>query len=314
MSNKSGIYCIMNISNNKKYIGSSICIYSRWKQHKTSLRRGNHQNRYLQASWNKYGESNFRFFIIEEIQAKRTSELFEREDYYMKIYNSLNGDYGYNIDLAGCKTEITDRSNIKYRPIIILNKDGVFIKEFISMAEASRELNVNMKRLDEVLHGRENGSKKRFRVNGFIPVYKNLYNKEIQYSHKANRGIKVVKLDSDKNVVDTYDNANDATIKTGINRANIYEAIYNGNMHKGFYYTQVSKSGEIMLDNINDHNSPNNTKKVKRIVVSNDLETIHFNSIKEAMNHFGMSYDKVRYIRLKLRGGKIINGYKWEYE
>lgn len=67
----------------------------------------------------------------------------------------------------------------------------MFVKEFISMAEASRELNMNMKRLDEVLHGRENGGKKRFRVNGFIPVYKNLYDKEIQYSHKANRGIRL---------------------------------------------------------------------------------------------------------------------------
>lgn len=314
MSNRSGIYCILNTVSNKRYIGSSICIYSRWQQHRNRLRGNVHENRYLQASWNKHGESSFKFFIIEEVEARKTNELFEKEDYYMKLYCSLEPDSGYNIDLAGCKTHITERSERAYRPIIILNKDGMFVKEFISMAEASRELNMNMKRLDEVLHGRENGGKKRFRVNGFIPVYKNLYDKEIQYSHKDNRGIKVVKLDSDKNVVDTYDNANDATIKTGINRANIYEAIYNGNMHKGFYYTQVSKSGEIMLDNINDHNSPNNTKKVKRIVVSNDLETIHFNSIKEAMNHFGMSYDKVRYIRLKLRSGKIINGYKWKYE
>lgn len=33
----SGVYCIINILNNKKYIGSSKNIYSRWFKHKANL-------------------------------------------------------------------------------------------------------------------------------------------------------------------------------------------------------------------------------------------------------------------------------------
>ena len=35
--NKTGIYCIENTINHKKYIGQSIDIYSRWSKHKSEL-------------------------------------------------------------------------------------------------------------------------------------------------------------------------------------------------------------------------------------------------------------------------------------
>ena len=33
----SGIYCIENLSTNKKYIGQSVNIYERWKKHISEL-------------------------------------------------------------------------------------------------------------------------------------------------------------------------------------------------------------------------------------------------------------------------------------
>lgn len=314
MRNKSGIYCILNVANNKKYIGSSICIYSRWQQHRERLNRNKHENRYLQASWNKHSKDSFRFFIIEEIQAKKTSELFEREDYYMKLYNSLNGDYGYNIDLAGCKTSTTERSDREYRPVVILDENGLFVKEFISISEASRELNISIKRLDAVLNHRYNGGKRRFKAKGFIPVYKDCYDKNINYIHKPGRGIKVAKLDLDKNVIDIYDNANDATRKTGLNRANIYEAIYNGNMHKGFYFAQISKDGLIIADAINKHIDTVPKNKIKEIVAENESEKLFFKSTKDALEYFNIPYSKIRYIRWMIRNNKTINGYKLSYK
>ena len=50
----SGIYCIINLKNNKRYIGSSKNIRQRMWYHRAELRHNNHENPYLQASWNNF--------------------------------------------------------------------------------------------------------------------------------------------------------------------------------------------------------------------------------------------------------------------
>ena len=52
-----------------------------------------HVNRHLQASWNKYGEKNFKFNIIETCTKE---SLNNRENYWINYYNTLNN--GYNLD------------------------------------------------------------------------------------------------------------------------------------------------------------------------------------------------------------------------
>lgn len=93
-----GIYSIENVVNHKKYIGQSINIKSRWCKHKVDLNNGNHDNDYLQKSWNKYGENNFEFKILEECSEE---ELNEKERYYIDLYNTMNRDYGYNLKSGG---------------------------------------------------------------------------------------------------------------------------------------------------------------------------------------------------------------------
>ena len=62
---RSGIYCIENISTNKKYIGQSVDIHTRWCHHRSELKNHTHFNDYLQKSWDKYGEDDFKFYVIE---------------------------------------------------------------------------------------------------------------------------------------------------------------------------------------------------------------------------------------------------------
>lgn len=95
---KSGIYCIENLVNHKKYIGQSNNIEYRWKQHKYELNRGSHDNDYLQKSWNKYGCDNFDFYIIELCDI---NILNEREVYYIDLYETLSRDKGYNLTSGG---------------------------------------------------------------------------------------------------------------------------------------------------------------------------------------------------------------------
>jgi group I intron endonuclease len=95
---KSGIYLIKNITNKKVYIGSAVNIDKRWLEHKRSLREGKHHSCLLQRSWDKYGEQNFKFEMIEEVL--NPQHLLSYEQVYLDYYKSYECDRGYNI----CKT------------------------------------------------------------------------------------------------------------------------------------------------------------------------------------------------------------------
>jgi len=63
---KTGIYKILNIVTEDFYIGSAAHFYNRKSKHLGTLRNGTHNNRHLLNAYNKYGENNFKFFLIEE--------------------------------------------------------------------------------------------------------------------------------------------------------------------------------------------------------------------------------------------------------
>lgn len=92
----SGIYSINNKINNKIYIGSSKNIINRWqKEHLPSLKKNKHYSKHLQRAWNKYGENNFEFKIIEECKKEL---LVEKEGYWIENYKSWDRKYGYNLN------------------------------------------------------------------------------------------------------------------------------------------------------------------------------------------------------------------------
>ena len=76
---KQGIYLIQNLENGKKYYGSSLNLDKRLYEHKRNLRLGQHDNKHLQSSWNKYTEDNFKFEIVEEIPIIEDEENEEKD-------------------------------------------------------------------------------------------------------------------------------------------------------------------------------------------------------------------------------------------
>lgn len=91
----SGIYIIKNIKNNKIYVGSSSDLKRREKYHFNMLLNNKHDNSYLQRSYNKYGRESFIFEIIEYIDRK--DNLLDKENYWIKYYDSNNRSCGYNL-------------------------------------------------------------------------------------------------------------------------------------------------------------------------------------------------------------------------
>lgn len=62
-----GVYQIFNTETNKRYIGSSIDVERRLKEHKRNLKAHRHSNQHLQNAWNKYEE----YLIFEPKEASR---------------------------------------------------------------------------------------------------------------------------------------------------------------------------------------------------------------------------------------------------
>jgi group I intron endonuclease len=88
-----GIYKIINVVNNKFYVGSAVNFSRRKARHFSELRHNRHNNRWLQASWNKHGEAAFVFAIVEEVQDKDL--LLEVENRWLKEH--VGKEYCYNI-------------------------------------------------------------------------------------------------------------------------------------------------------------------------------------------------------------------------
>lgn len=87
------IYKIINVINNKFYVGSAVSFEKRKARHLWRLRRGDHSNKYLQAAWAKYGAHAFVFVVVEEVALEQ--DLLAVENGWLKQH--VGRSYCYNI-------------------------------------------------------------------------------------------------------------------------------------------------------------------------------------------------------------------------
>jgi group I intron endonuclease len=87
-----GIYYIQNKITNQLYIGQSKTLRFRKNRHFSKLRNNKHYNEHLQCSFNKYGEENFDYGIIQYCSE---SELDELEIAYINLFNVKR--HGFNM-------------------------------------------------------------------------------------------------------------------------------------------------------------------------------------------------------------------------
>lgn len=129
-----GIYKISLKGCDKLYIGLTKNFEQRKSKHIRSLKENKHYNIYLQRAFIKYGDDSFSIEIIEEC---KESELNEKEQYYIKKFNSFNS--GFNLTSGGERFLLSN--DVKKR--ISEKHKGKILKE--STKQKLREINLGKK-------------------------------------------------------------------------------------------------------------------------------------------------------------------------
>lgn len=99
------IYAITNLINNKMYIGMTKGKDVLKDRYGGDLEKNTH-NQHLKYSIARYGIDNFK---IETLCYSETYEKMKNDEiYYIKLYNTTDPNYGYNVDPGGCGGQQSD--------------------------------------------------------------------------------------------------------------------------------------------------------------------------------------------------------------
>ena len=159
-----GIYMITNLVNGNRYIGSSCNVRVRLWGHRATLRHNKHYNTHLQRAWNKYGENNFDFSILEKCTEE---ERFEKEQLYV---NSLKPEYNIcteivnnpPADIESRKRHSETRKKLMAEgiiavtnntPVYVYYKDGSFVGYWESIRKAAKDLNIHYSSACRIIQG-----------------------------------------------------------------------------------------------------------------------------------------------------------------
>lgn len=134
------IYKITNTINGKSYIGQTIQnVKERFYQHCVTKCSKAVSNMAIHRAIKKYGKSNFTVEVIEEIDS---TNLNDRERYWIKYYNSYNN--GYNSTKGG-QDGIKLFKNLDTESIVREYKSGK------SLREIGRLFNVDKQTIKDLL-------------------------------------------------------------------------------------------------------------------------------------------------------------------
>ena len=190
-----GIYKITCLTTNKSYIGQSVSIKRRWATHQRELANNIHPNQYLQNAYNKYGKENFTYEILELCSKDK---LNEREQCYVKIFDSYKNGYNWDLggnNISGEANPMSGKSGVQspryIDNIYQLSLNGDIIAEYESANLAAKAINGQAGHILNCLQSWKahcsskttDISRERFTHKGCYWIYKTDYEKFINYGY-----------------------------------------------------------------------------------------------------------------------------------
>lgn len=219
-----GIYKYENLINHKCYIGQSIDIKKRQREHKNASFNPKHSDYDLaiHCAIRKYGLENFSIEILEECEKDRLNEL---EVKWIKHYDSYKN--GYN------ETEGGDESHIHLgKPVELYNMEGNYIIEYPNITEAAKALGVYRGTIYQVLYG------KRLSTKGYQFKLKEDTSTTISIYKNRQGGKKPIRQ-IDKNTLQTI---------------KIWESSYEASRELGFDASSITKCAKGKLKSVGGFN------------------------------------------------------------
>ena len=128
----SGIYKIENLINHKVYIGQSINIFRRWKDHMRNLK--NNKQTHLYLAMKKYGIENFSFEIIKETYDRDYWEMF-----LIQIYHATDNKFGYNVCSGGYESPMKSEK--------VKNIVRIYLEKYHNLRKNKNILCINTKEI-----------------------------------------------------------------------------------------------------------------------------------------------------------------------
>lgn len=200
------IYSFLNLINNKRYIGSTINEPKiRYKQHLYHVYHEDSENKYLYPLYcaiRKYGEENFKFEILEQLECSE-EELRIKENEYIEKFNTLTPN-GYNqtfdtlhpINDINTYKKISETKREKAKEVAEVDKDNNILKIWRSIIDCAEETKLDERKIASVCRGERltTGNRKFYWIVNNelqIPKYKRDY-------YKGNKGTTQIQSDSKK--------------------------------------------------------------------------------------------------------------------
>lgn len=151
----------------------------------------------------KYGWSNFKVEILEEVPIQI---LNEREEFYIKHYNTLAPN-GYNI----CNTADCGKKQEVY---VYSAQNGKFLEHYNSVTTASQETGIPVETISAILNNdRTKGKNHRIAHN---LTFTKTYVECVDTSHSPRSGTNVIAYDNKNNFIGEYCSIKEAARQTGI--------------------------------------------------------------------------------------------------
>lgn len=169
------IYALKNTINGKRYIGSSKYLLKRLKRHYQSLSLGNHHSIKLQRAYDLVGKQAFITEILEEFDFQNNNHIFEKEQYYIDLYNTYKEGYNCtkqakNGGLFEWSKELKEKvgakisklhkgkvpknfetmQKVRWKPVYEI-RDGVVVNEYPSVRQAGLALGIDYKSIHAAL-------------------------------------------------------------------------------------------------------------------------------------------------------------------